>query len=169
MNLLAPEGTKNCRSLYILELCYLLSSENQMVSGLPKMITHADDLQLKYAFQSSLQETQVHVTVLQEIIDEVNDGELFDEKDATIAAFFESCENIINEVVEGPVRDAALLAGALEIRRHEIASYGAAIDWAKVLGLHQHVELLQKTLDEKHGAQSLSTISLRGSGSTAAA
>jgi ferritin-like metal-binding protein YciE len=169
MNLLTPDGTKNCRSLYVLELCYLLSSENQVVGGLPRMITHTDDLKLKYAFQSSLQETEAHVTLLEEIINEVNDGERFDEKDATITAFFDSCDNIINEVVEGPVRDAALLAGVLEIRRHEIASYGAAIDWAKVLSLHRHVELLQKTLDEKHGTENLSTISLRGSGSTAAA
>ena len=169
MNLLAPGGTKNCRPLYLLELCYLLSTESQIVNGLPRMIEHANDLQLRYAFQSSLRETQVHLTRLDEIIDEVNDAELFGEKDATTAALLDSCDNIIKELVEGPERDAGLIAKAQEIKCYEIASYGAAIDWAKLLGLHRHVELLQQTLDEKLGADNLSTICLRANGSSAAA
>jgi ferritin-like metal-binding protein YciE len=169
MNSLTPGGTKNCRALYILELCYLLSIENQIVNGLPRMIEHTSDLQLRYAFKSSLHETQVHVTLLEEIINEVNDAELFGVKDATIPALLASCENIIKDPNEGPERDAGLLASAQEIKRHEIACYGEAIDWATFLGLHRHVELLQKTLDEKHGAESLSTIPMRTGSSTAAA
>jgi ferritin-like metal-binding protein YciE len=43
-----------------------------------------------------------------------------------------------------------------------MASYGSARNWAKVLGLSQHVELLQKTLEEeKHADELLSTISQR--------
>jgi ferritin-like metal-binding protein YciE len=169
MNLLTPGGAENCRPLYVLVLSYLLSTESQIVNRLPGMIEHADDLRLKYAFQSSLQETRVHLGRLDEIIDEVNDAELFGEKDDTAAALLDSCDNIIKELVEGPERDAGLIAKAQEIKRYEIASYGAAIDWAKLLGLYRHVELLQQALDEKLGAENLSTICLRANGSSAAA
>ena len=54
--------------LYINQLQGLLSAEQQITEALPKMIEQATDPQLKQAFQSHLQETEVHVTRLEEIL-----------------------------------------------------------------------------------------------------
>lgn len=60
------------------------------------------------------------------------------------------------------VLQRGLLATAQKIEHYEMASYGSARDWAKVLGLTKHAELLQKTLEEeKHADEFLSTISQR--------
>jgi ferritin-like metal-binding protein YciE len=170
MGLLTPNDIKNFQSLYTLQIRYLLSTENQIVKGLTSMIEHASDQQLKQAFQSHLQETEIHVSRLQELISEVNDGDVDDKKDPIITALIGSGENIVSESDEGPVRDAGLLATAQKVEHYEIASYGSARDWAKVLGLSRHAELLQKTLDEeKHADELLTTISQRANSTAAAA
>ena len=170
MGLLTPNDIKNFQSLYSQQLRYLLSTENQIVKGLQSMISHTSDEQLKQAFQSHLQETKVQVTRLEQMIPEVNDGIVDDKKDAITTALIGSGENIVSESKEGPVRDAGLLATAQKIEHYEMASYGSARDWAKVLGLTKHAELLQTTLDEeKHADELLSSISQRMNTTAAAA
>jgi len=162
MGLLTPNDIKNFQSLYSQQLRYLLSTENQIVKGLQSMISHASDSQLKQAFQSHLQETQVHVSRLEQLIPEVNKGDVDDKKDPITTALIGSGENIVSESEEGPVRDAGLLATAQKIEHYEIASYGAARDWASILGFTNHAEVIQKTLDEeKHADELLTTISRR--------
>ena len=162
MGLLTPNDIQNFRSLYTLQLRYLLSTENQIVKGLQSMIEHATDTQLRQAFQSHLQETEVHVSRLEQLIPEVNDGDLDDKKDPIATALIGSGENIVSESDEGPVRDAGLIATAQKVEHYEIASYGSARDWATILGLQSHAQTLQKTLDEeKHADELLTTISQR--------
>lgn len=56
MGLITPNDFPNLRELYTAQLRYLLSTEKQIVKGLPGMIEHAEDTQLKQALQSHLQE-----------------------------------------------------------------------------------------------------------------
>lgn len=162
MGFLTPNDIKDFHSLYTLQLRYLLSIETQIVKGLDSMIEHASDTQLKQAFQSHKQETEVQVTRLEELIGEVNDGDVDDKKDVIITALIGSGENIVGESEAGPLRDAGLIATAQKIEHYEIASYGAAQSWAKLLGLTKHAELLQKTLnEEKHADELLYTIADR--------
>lgn len=162
MGLLTPNSITDFRSLYTLQLRYLLSTETQILKGLESMIAHASDIQLKQAFQSHRQETELHVTRLEELIAELNDGDADDKKDAIATALIASGENIVSESEEGTVRDAGLLATAQKVEHYEIASYGSARDWAAQLGLSRHVDVLQTTLDEeKHADELLSTISAR--------
>lgn len=162
MGLLTPNSIKDFQSLYTQQLRYLLSTENQIVKGLQSMISHATDEQLKQAFQSHLQETKDQVSRLEQIIGEVNAGDVDDKKDPIITALIGSGENIVSESDEGPVRDAGLLATAQKIEHYEIASYGSARDWAQVLGLSKHAALLEKTLnEEKHVDELLTSIAQR--------
>ena len=170
MGLLTSNDIKNLRSLYTLQLRYLLSTENQIVKGLDSMIEHTQDEQLKQAFQSHLQETQGHVARLEQLIPEVNDGETDDKKDPIVTALIGAGDNIVSESDQGPVRDAGLLASAQKIEHYEMASYGSARDWARILKLPKHAELLQKTLDEeKHADELLTNISQRMNSSAATA
>jgi len=162
MGLLTPNDIDNFRSLYTLQLRYLLSTEGQILKGLESMIEHASDTQLKQAFQSHKQETELHVDRLEKLEAELNDGDAGDKKDAIITALIASGDNIVSESEEGPVRDAGLLATAQKVEHYEIASYGTARDWANILGLTEHASILEKTLDEeKHADRLLTTISQR--------
>jgi ferritin-like metal-binding protein YciE len=157
MGLITANDFPNLRELYTAQLRYLLSTENQIVKALQKMINHADDTQLKQAFQSHLQETEVHATRLQDLIAEVKDGSVDDKKDPIITAIIGSGENITKESDPGYVRDAGLIATAQKVEHYEIASYGSARDWARQLGLAEQGAVLQKTLDEEKHADGLLT------------
>ena len=161
MGLLTPNDFQSLRELYTAQLRYLLSTENQIVDGLPKMIDHAEEPQLKQAFQSHLQETKVHVQRVQRLLTDIK-GDDDDKKDPILTAIVGSGENITKESQPGPIRDAGLIATAQKVEHYEIASYGTARSWATQLGLTEHAEMLQKTLDEeKHADKLLSTISDR--------
>ena len=161
MGLLTSNDIQNFKSLYTLQLRYLLSAENQIVKGLTSMIDHATDEQLKQAFQSHLQESQRHVQRVEQLLTET-DGGADDKKCAVTAALVASADNIVKESDAGPVRDAALLAAAQKVEHFEIASYGTARDWARQLGMNSHADVLQKTLDEeKHANHLLNTIAAR--------
>jgi ferritin-like metal-binding protein YciE len=161
MGLITPNDFTSLQALYTAQLRYLLSTENQIVKGLPDMIEHADDVQLKQAFQSHLKESEVHVSRLKQLIGDVND-EVDDKKDPILTAIAGSGKNITKETDSGPIRDAGLIATAQKIEHYEIASYGSARNWATQLGLIDHAATLQATLDEeKHADQVLSQISQR--------
>src|ERR1700761_7931516 len=159
MGLLTKNDFPSLQALYTTQLRYLLSAENQILKGLAEMIEHADDEQLKQAFQSHLQESEVHVSRLEQLIGDVND-DVDDKKDPILTAIAGSGKNITKETDSGPIRDAGLIATAQKIEHYEIASYGSARDWATQLGLAEHASVLQQTLDEeKHADQILSKIS----------
>jgi ferritin-like metal-binding protein YciE len=161
MGLFTPNEIKGFESLYTLQLRYLLSTENQIVEGLEKMIDAASDPQLKQAFQTHLQETEIHAQRVERILTDLT-GEADDKKCAVTAALISAGEDIVKESDEGAVRDAGLIASAQKIEHFEIASYGAARDWAKLVGRRQDAALLQQTLDEeKHADSLLNSISHR--------
>ena len=169
MGLLTPNDIQNFKSLYTLQMRYLLSTETQIVKGLQTMIEAADDQQLKDAFQSHLQETEVQVGRVERILNDL-EGEAEDKKCAVTAALIAAGANIVSESDPGPVRDAGLIASAQKIEHFEQASYGSARDWAILLGYTEHASLLQKTLDEeKHADNLLNTISQRANQEAVAA
>jgi ferritin-like metal-binding protein YciE len=159
MGLITPNDFPNLRELYTAQLRYLLSAENQIVDGLPKMIENAQEAQLQQAFRSHLQETRNHAARLERLLgDLINDAS--DKKDPILAAIVGSGENITKETDPGAVRDAGLIATAQKVEHYEIASYGSARDWAEQLGLTEHAQILQETLnEEKHADKLLTEIS----------
>jgi ferritin-like metal-binding protein YciE len=168
MGLITPNDFPNLTELYTAQLRYLLSTENQIVKALPKMIDHANHPQLKQAFQSHLQETQVHVSRLEQLINDMK-NDVDDKKDPIITAIIGSGENITKESDPGAIRDAGLIGTAQKVEHYEIASYGTARNWAKQLGLAEHASILQQTLEEeKHADQLLTEIS-EGTNTSAAA
>lgn len=156
MGLITPNEYDDLRSLYIGQLQYLLSTETQIVKGLESMISHAQDSELKQAFETHQQESEVQADRLRQLLSEVT-GDDDDKKDPIITALIGSGVNIVRESSEGPVRDAGLIATAQKIEHYEIASYGSARDWAQHLGLGNHVQLLEQTLQEEKRTDALLT------------
>jgi ferritin-like metal-binding protein YciE len=159
MGLITPNDFPNLKELYTAQLRYLLSTEKQIVKGLPSMIKDANDPQLKQALQSHLQESEGHVTRLENLIGDVRD-DVDDKTDPILTAIVGSGKNITKETDSGPIRDAGLIATAQKVEHYEIASYGSAREWALQLGLSDHAEVLQQTLEEeKHADRLLSQVS----------
>lgn len=69
----------------------------------------------------------------------------------------EEGREIIGEDMDSEVKDVALIASGQKVEHYEIASYGCARTYARLLGLSEVDELLQQTLDEEGNANELLT------------
>lgn len=153
---LMSANLETLRELYHNQLRMLLSTEQQIVDALPKMMEKATDTQLKQAFRSHLQETNVHVTRIQDILRE----ETQDVKAETckvLKALVTEAEDMIKDSKDVAVRDAALIAAAQRVEHYEIASYGAVRQWAITLGKNDQASVLDQTIKEEGHADHLLT------------
>jgi ferritin-like metal-binding protein YciE len=151
----------NLRKLYINQLQRLLSTEQQITHALPRMIDASTDTQLRQAFQSHLQETQVHVKRLEQILSQ-SAGEAKAVKSKVMPALVTEAEDMVKDAADESVRDAALISAGQRVEHYEIAVYGAVRRWAQILGENAHEELLDKTIrEEGHADQLLTEIAER--------
>ena len=58
-------------------------------------------------------------------------------------------EEVMKEFSDSDVLDAALISAAQRVEHYEMAGYGCARTYAHMLGLSEHADLLQRTLDEE--------------------
>lgn len=139
---------QNMHDLFVRELSDLHSSESQILDALPRMAGAAQSDQLREAFERHVAQTEVH----RERLDQV-----FQMLDATPSG--EKCRGMAGLLAEGAmlldgeprseILDAALIGAAQRVEHYEIAGYGCARTYARILGLDDGVRLLQQTLDEE--------------------
>jgi len=136
----------------------LYDAEQRLVQALPKMIDAAQDGQLKEALQNDLQQTQGHVSRLEQVFAQLGQ-EPERETCAAMQGLIKEAEEMADARGEKEVRDAALIAAAQRIEHYEIAGYGTARNFAQRLGKEQAAQALQETLDEeKAGDAKLSAL-----------
>lgn len=141
-----PLGTM--QDLYLEELRDLYSAEGQIINALPKMARNAGHDKLRTAFEEHLEVTREQVKRLETIFD--NLGEKPTGKECKgMKGLIEEGSEILEEEGDPDVKDAAMIAAAQRIEHYEIAAYGTVRTYADQLGLRDHVELLQRTLDEE--------------------
>ena len=142
---MANEGL---RDLYIDELKDMYNAENQLVKALPKMAKAASSDELRQGFEQHLEQTRGHVQRLEQIfksLDESPKGK----KCAGMEGLVKEGSEVMEEEFEGALMDAALIGAAQRVEHYEIAAYGTASEFAKLLGESEHVRLLEKTLQEE--------------------
>jgi ferritin-like metal-binding protein YciE len=142
---MANEGL---RDLYIDELKDLYSAENQLVKALPKMAKAASSDELKRGFEEHLEQTRGHVQRLEKIFKSLEESPK-GKKCAGMEGLVKEGSEVMEEDFEGALMDAALIGAAQRVEHYEIAAYGTASEFAKILGESEHVALLEKTLQEE--------------------
>jgi ferritin-like metal-binding protein YciE len=136
------------KKLYIDELKDLYSAENQLVKALPKMAKAVSSEQLRQGFEKHLEQTKDQVQRLEKIFHSLDQSP----KGKTCVAMeglVKEGSEVMAEDFDGAVMDAALIGAAKRVEHYEIAAYGTASEFAKVLGHKEHVSLLQETLEEE--------------------
>ncbi len=137
--------------LFIAELKDLYSAEKQIVRSLPKLAKAASTPELQKALESHLEETKGQVERLDKIA-EIVGKKLTGKTCAGMKGVLEEGSEVLQEVEEGNVRDAALIGASQRVEHYEMAGYGTARDFAKLLGLEDVVDLLERTLEEEKAA-----------------
>jgi ferritin-like metal-binding protein YciE len=152
-------SVKTLEELLVDELKDLYSAEKQIVRALPKLAKAASTPQLREALESHLEETKGQVERLEQIA-EIVGKKLTGKTCVGMKGVLDEGSEVLEEVEKSNVRDAAMIGAAQRVEHYEMAGYGTARDFAKLLGQEEIVKLLEQTLEEEKAAdQKLTTIS----------
>jgi ferritin-like metal-binding protein YciE len=143
-------------NLYVLELHTVYDAEQQIIKALPKMADAASSAELKKAFQTHRDETQLHINRLEEIF-EMHGESPKGTKCLGIEGIIKEGNELLKAHADTAVRDAALISAAQRVEHFEIALYGCLRTWAEQLGFERAAQVLQTTLREEEEADRLLT------------
>jgi ferritin-like metal-binding protein YciE len=137
--------------LFLHTLKDVLYAERKILKALPKMERKATDAKLKTALSSHRDETEDHVTRLEEVFEILGKPARGAKCDAMVG-LVEEAEGLMGEIEDAETMDAAIISLAQAVEHYEIARYGTLVAWAKQLGHTKAAAILQETLDQEYGA-----------------
>lgn len=142
---------KTMNDLYVHQLQDIYYAEKQILKSLPDLISKSSDRDLKSGLQKHLQETENHVSRLEQVF-KLHDLKPKAVDCPAIDGIIEEADEIVGDVEDKEVLDAAIIAAAQAVEHYEIARYGTLIAWARQMGRDDSAAILQKTLDEEKAA-----------------
>ncbi len=151
---LFSKDIKTMDDLFVHTLQDMYYVENQITKALPQMISKATDPQLRQAFETHLAETKSQIQKLEQVFRQHGQ----EPKGVTcpvIDGMIEETQEIIGDVDDKDVLDAALIAAAQAVEHYEITRYGTLRSWAQQLGMKEAVGLLEETLAEEESTDEL--------------
>lgn len=144
-------SVETLEELLVDELKDLYSAEKQIIRALPKLIRAVSTPELQEGLTDHLEETKGQVARLEKI------GELLGKKMtgktcAGMKGVLEEGSEVLEDTEKGLVRDAALISACQRVEHYEMAGYGSAREFAKLLGQKEVAALLDETLEEEKKA-----------------
>ncbi len=138
----------NLNELFVDTLKDLYDAEQQIIKALPKMIDQAQSPDLKQGFQDHLDVTHKQVDRLDQIFKDLK-MQPQGKHCKGMEGIIKEGNEVMQEVTDPMVRDAALIAAAQKVEHYEIAGYGTARAYAQSLGHQNIASLLDQTADEE--------------------
>ena len=147
---------ESLHELYVEQLKDLYSAEQQITAAMPRMIEATKHQELRASFEKHLQQTAEQIRRLDRIGKTLGEP-LTGEECKAMKGLIEEGEHVMRQRADSDVLDAALIASAQRIEHYEMAGYGCARTYARLLGREEEAELLQETLDEEGTTDKLLT------------
>lgn len=146
------------KELFIDELKDIYWAEKALVKALPKMIKKATSSELAAAIEDHLSVTETHVERLEQVFETIGE-KASAKKCEAMEGLITEAEELMKEIEDDVVRDAAIISAAQKVEHYEIASYGTLVSFANTLGETDAAALLEETLnEEKEADQTLTEI-----------
>jgi ferritin-like metal-binding protein YciE len=153
----AGETEPALRELFVDEIKDIYWAEKKLVRTIPKLQKAATSEELKNAFSTHLEQTQVHVSRLEQVFELLGEKAQAKKCDAMEGLTMEG-DSIIEDTEKGSsTRDVGLILAAQKVEHYEIATYGALKQIALVLGLEEIAGILDETLGEEKETDQLLT------------
>ena len=149
---LFSKDIKTMDDLFVHQLQDIYYAEKRIVGALPDMIDKATTPELRTAFQSHLGETKNHVSRLEQVF------KLYGTQPQSvdcpaIDGIVDEADEVVGEVDDKRVLDAALIAAGQSVEHYEIARYGTLIAWAKALGHEDCANVLSRDAGRGEGGE----------------
>ncbi len=107
--------------------------------------------QLREAFQEHLEETKEQVNRIEQVFEALGQ-KAKSKKCEGMRGLLEEGQEVMSSFPESAARDAALIAAAQKVEHYEMAGYGSARTFAKLLDRNEAADLLEETLNEEKAA-----------------
>jgi ferritin-like metal-binding protein YciE len=135
--------------LHVLQDIYY--AERQILKSLDDMVEKATNRELTAALKSHRTETEAQISRLEQAF------ELLGQKPKAascpaIDGILKEAKEILGDVEDKTVLDAALIAAGQAVEHYEITRYGTLVAWSKQLGNDAVAKLLASTLEEEKEA-----------------
>ncbi len=150
------DAAKDLSDLFEDSLKDIYWAEKALTKALPKMMKNATDEKLKAAIEKHLEETQTHVSRLEESFQMMGKKAQAKKCDA-MQGILDEGDSIIEETEPGSVRDAGIIAASQKVEHYEIATYGTLAAFAKILEENDVLKNLLATLEEEKKCDELLT------------
>ncbi|HSJ54496.1 MAG TPA: ferritin-like domain-containing protein [Anaerolineae bacterium] len=138
----------NLRDLFEHELHDLYDAEGQIIEALPKMAETASSPDLQRAFRKHLDQTRSQRDRLEQTMRQLG-VQPNGVKCKGMEGLIREGQELMRERGNPDVMDAALIGAAQKVEHYEMAGYGTARTFARVLGETQAAGVLQQILDEE--------------------
>ncbi|UFH56282.1 ferritin-like domain-containing protein [Spirosoma sp. KNUC1025] len=129
----------------------IYSAEKQALESMPQLVKRVQSDQLRQALQVHQRESESQVTRLEQIAKQLGidpDGEIC----MAMQGLIEEAQDLLDQLEDGPLADAAIIGAAQKMEHYEIASYGTARTLALQTGQEKVADLLETTLKEEKAA-----------------
>ena len=159
---LFSKDIKTLDDLFVHTLQDIYYAENQILKALPKMIEQATSTQLKQGLESHRKETETHVKRVEQVF-KMHGAEVKAANCPAIDGIIKEANEIVGDVADKEVKDAAIIAAAQAVEHYEITRYGTLAEWAKQLGRSDCASVLEQNLaEEKAADKKLTTLAEGG-------
>lgn len=123
-------------------------AENRIVGALPKLIENASDGELKRGLRQHLEETKEQIELLEKAF-RMLEQEAQGTKCYGINGLISEGDEIMGNVDNKKVLDAAIIAAAQAVEHYEISRYGSLIAWAQEMGRQDVARVLERILAQE--------------------
>jgi len=152
-----PVSNSQLQEFFVDTLKDIYWAEKHLTKALPKMQKSATTPQLQEAIETHLDQTMEHVTRLEQVFEIIGEKPMAKKCDA-MEGLTKEADSIVEETEDGSMtRDAAIILAAQKVEHYEIATYGGLVEYARILGFDDAVDILQSTLDEEKETDQLLT------------
>src|SRR4051812_13385363 len=141
----------NLQDLLVNNLKDLYSAETQLLKALPKVAKKVENEQLREALTMHVKETEQQVKRLEQVLGKMGEKP-GGKKCHGMEGLIEEAKEMMEEDADPDVLDAGLIVDCQKVEHYEIAGYGSAVTFAKLLGDDESARLLAQTLDEEERA-----------------
>lgn len=136
-------------------LAETLFTERQLVDTLPKLISEAQDPELRESLSHHLEETRGHVANVERMF-ELFGAEPEAEESPVMRGLQEAHSTLSSKTSDG-LRDMVVATAAAATEHHEIAIYEGLLTMAEAMGKREVCDLIEKNLGQERHALELAT------------
>lgn len=142
---------ENLNDLFILEIKDLYDGEQQITQAIPQIAEHIQNNELKRTLLNHLEESRDEAGRLEIICKDLG-IDPSGKHSLGMEGIIEETVSLMQENIPSPTLDSALIGCAQKIEHYEIAGYGTATAYAKILGYDDALEFLHEILLEEKAA-----------------